>query len=76
MCPCDLSRHILCGYHAREIERLYDELRDLEPREQALSVADYNRLRHVRGALLAEGLRAEVVIHAIKTREWEERSAA
>lgn len=76
MCPCDLSRHVVCGYHARVIERLHDELRALESREQELSVASYDRLRHVRGALLREGLRAEIVIHQIKVRDWEARSAA
>ena len=75
MCPCDLGRHRVCGYHAEQIERLYRELRDLELREQQLNLVDYVRLRQVRGALAVEGIRAEIVIHQIKTRGWDEVNA-
>lgn len=75
MCPCDLSHYRVCGHHAKQIESLYRELCDLEPREQVLSCCDYDRLRKVRGLLAAEGLTAEIVIHQIKTREWEEANA-
>lgn len=75
MCPCDLSREYVCGYHTKLIKDLHAELRDLEPREQDLSVMQWDRLRRVRGVLRLEGLRAEMVIHQVKTREWDESNA-
>jgi hypothetical protein len=73
MCGCMGGQ--VCGYHFTEIERLYRELLNLEPCEQELSTGEWDRLRQVRGALHREGLRAEVVIHQIKVREWEEANA-
>ncbi|GIM88785.1 hypothetical protein [Paractinoplanes toevensis] len=75
MCPCDLSRHIVCGYHAQPIEELYAELRELESREQDLVGAEGDRLRVVRGRFQRHGLAAEIVIHRIKTREREQANA-
>lgn len=73
MCGC--MGHYVCGYHFAEIEGLYRELCDLEAREEQLSLNEWDRLRQIRGALLLEGLRAEIVIHRIKTREWDEANA-
>lgn len=74
MCGC--WGHEVCSYHFDQIERAYLEKRELEKNEQALSVADYDRLRELRGFLLLQGLTAEIVIHRIKTREREAGNAA
>lgn len=74
MCGC--LGHEVCSYHFAVIERAYLEARELEKNEQSLSVDDYERLRQLRGRLLFHGLKTEIVIHRIKTREWEARNAA
>ena len=66
MCPCDLSRHYVCGHHTRLIEGLLRELRGLEASEEPLTVKEYDRQRQLRGALLLEGLRADIVIQQIE----------
>lgn len=75
MCPCDLSRLIVCGYHAREIETVWREEQELAERFGSLSLDEALDLRILRAQLNASGLAVEIVVHQIKLREMAEASA-
>jgi hypothetical protein len=54
MCPCDLSRHHVCGYHERIIRDLWKDLTEAEAN-------GWDSQRLLRKYLAAHGLAADVV---------------
>lgn len=74
MCPCELSSEYVCDSCTSSIADRYRELRRLEAIGEGLttdgmSVAEWDRMRELRGLLHRAGLKANIVIYRLTNGE-------